>query len=97
MAGIEVPTLGVHYGVAMNILPQPPRPCAPSSLTRREHEIVGWIAEGKSNRDVAGLLGISLRTVEKHMENILKKMGTDNRTAAVLTWVREHGPQGGER
>ena len=63
-----------------------------ASLTRREHDVLRWIAEGKSNRDVGELLGISLRTVEKHMENILKKLGADNRTAAVLTWVREHGP-----
>ncbi len=61
----------------------------PESLTRREHEVVRWISEGKSNRDVADLLRISPRTVEKHMENILRKLGVENRTAAVMAWSRD--------
>tara|TARA_R110002049_G_scaffold199259_1_gene369290 strand:- start:181 stop:342 length:162 start_codon:yes stop_codon:yes gene_type:complete len=51
--------------------------------------VVRWISEGKSNRDVADLLRISPRTVEKHMENILRKLGVENRTAAVMAWSRD--------
>ena len=63
------------------------------ALTPREHEVLRWIAEGKGNREVAKVLGISLRTVEKHMENILRKFDVDNRTAAVMAWSRgkRHG------
>ena len=57
-------------------------------LTLREHEVVRWISEGKSNRDVAKLLGISLRTVEKHVENIMRKLRVENRTAAVMAWIQ---------
>tara|TARA_R110002049_G_scaffold199259_1_gene369291 strand:- start:531 stop:761 length:231 start_codon:yes stop_codon:yes gene_type:complete len=57
-------------------------------LTPREHEVLRWIAEGKGNRDIADVLGISLRTVEKHIENVLRKMGVENRTAAVMAWGR---------
>jgi DNA-binding CsgD family transcriptional regulator len=53
-------------------------------LTRRETEILGWIAEGKSNAAIGTLLGISERTVEKHCENLFSKLGVENRLGAAL-------------
>ena len=44
-------------------------------LTTREGEVLKLIAEGKSSREIASLLGISIRTVENHRNNIMKKLG----------------------
>ncbi len=58
-----------------------------SSMTQREHEVLTWIANGKANKDIAGILSISPRTVQKHLEAIFKKLGVENRTAAALRYV----------
>lgn len=55
-----------------------------TDLTLRETEVLSWIAKGKTNQDIAEILNLSLRTVKKHIENIFKKLGVENRTAAVL-------------
>jgi DNA-binding NarL/FixJ family response regulator len=56
------------------------------SLTTREAEVLIWIARGKSNRDISDILGISPRTVNKHLEQIFTKLGVENRaSAAALT------------
>jgi DNA-binding NarL/FixJ family response regulator len=52
------------------------------ALTAREAEVLLWIARGKSNRDVAEILSLSPRTVNKHLEQIYAKLGVENRTAA---------------
>jgi len=43
-------------------------------LTRREEEVMGWIVKGKSNKQIARLLGISSRTVEIHRSRVMEKM-----------------------
>ena len=55
------------------------------ALTRREAEVASWIAQGKSNRDVAAILSLSPRTIDKHLEVIFAKMGVENRTALAAT------------
>lgn len=57
-------------------------------VTEREAEVLGWLARGKSNRDIADILGLSPRTVTKHVEQIFAKMGVENRTAAAAAAVR---------
>ena len=52
------------------------------ALTPREAEVLVWIARGKANRDVADILELSPRTVNKHLEQIYAKLGVENRTAA---------------
>lgn len=52
-------------------------------FTPREHEVMHWLREGKRNSEIAKILGCSPRTIEKHVENILAKTGTETRTAAV--------------
>jgi DNA-binding CsgD family transcriptional regulator len=54
------------------------------SLTRREREVLDWLAAGKTNRAIAAILGAKPRTVEKHLERIYEKLGVETRTAAVL-------------
>lgn len=56
----------------------------PLPVTRREREVLEWAARGKTNRDIACILGMSPRTVEKHLERIYVKLGVESRTAAVM-------------
>jgi DNA-binding response OmpR family regulator len=53
-------------------------------LTQRESEVLLWIAKGKSNRDIADILGLSARTVNKHLEQIYVKLGVENRASAAV-------------
>jgi DNA-binding CsgD family transcriptional regulator len=55
----------------------------PFGLSKRECEILYWITEGKSDPAIAAILGISVRTAEKHVENIYRKLGVETRTAAL--------------
>jgi DNA-binding NarL/FixJ family response regulator len=57
-------------------------------LTARESEVLLWISRGKQNREVSEILGISPRTVNKHLEQIFVKMGVENRAAATAKAVR---------
>jgi DNA-binding CsgD family transcriptional regulator len=52
-------------------------------LTRREAELLVWIARGKTNNEIAALLYISPRTVKKHLEHICQKLEVESRTEAV--------------
>src|ERR1051325_8116288 len=56
-------------------------------LSEREAEVLLWVAQGKSNADVGGILGVSDKTVKKHMGNIFEKLGLESRTAAALRAV----------
>lgn len=54
------------------------------ALTAREAEVLLWLTQGKTNRDIADILTLSARTVNKHLEQVFQKMGVDNRTAAAI-------------
>jgi DNA-binding CsgD family transcriptional regulator len=54
------------------------------ALTRREREVLAFVAGGKANADIAAILGISARTVQKHLEHIFAKLGVETRTAAAV-------------
>jgi DNA-binding NarL/FixJ family response regulator len=56
-------------------------------LTTREGEVLSWLSKGKTNRDIAQILGLSPRTVDKHLEQIYSKLGVENRTAATAIAV----------
>jgi DNA-binding CsgD family transcriptional regulator len=60
-------------------------------LTPRETEIAHWVTGGKSNPEIAIILRCSARTVEKHMEKILQKLGVQNRAAAAVVVARASG------
>ena len=51
-------------------------------LTEREVEVLRWVACGKTNRDIGDILGLSPRTVNKHLEHVYIKLGVETRTAA---------------
>jgi DNA-binding NarL/FixJ family response regulator len=67
------------------------RQAGPSALTGRQHEIAVLVAEGLSNKDIAGRLVISKRTVDSHVEHILAKLGVSSRLQ-IAAWVRA-GPR----
>jgi len=67
--GSVTPSPGVFSGLA---------------LTPRERDVLGWVAAGKTNEDIATIAGISRRTVEKHLQRVFIKLGVENRTAAVM-------------
>ena len=53
-------------------------------LTTREAEVLVWISKGKANRDIGEILGLSSRTVNKHLEQIYVKLGVENRASAAV-------------
>jgi len=61
------------------------------TVTDREAEVLLWIARGKSNRDIAEILDLSPRTVNKHLEQIYAKLGVENRASAAALAVRTIG------
>jgi len=61
------------------------------ALTQREAEVLLWIARGKANRDIAEILAMSPRTVNKHLEQIYAKLGVENRASAAVTATRVIG------
>jgi DNA-binding CsgD family transcriptional regulator len=70
-------------------------------LTRRQREILRWVAEGRTNEEIAGHLWISEHTVRKHLENINRRLGVHSRAAAAVAYATgyptaaEAGPVGG--
>jgi DNA-binding NarL/FixJ family response regulator len=63
-------------------------------LTAREGEVLSWLSKGKTNRDIAQILGLSRRTVDKHLEQIYSKLGVENRTAAAAIAVNAKNRKG---
>lgn len=53
-------------------------------LTPRESDVLMWLGKGKTNRDIADILGMSPRTVNKHLEHIFVKLGVETRSAAAV-------------
>jgi CheY-like chemotaxis protein len=51
-------------------------------LTAREAQVLYWVVKGKTNRDIGDILGMSPRTVNKHLEHVFEKLGVETRTAA---------------
>jgi DNA-binding CsgD family transcriptional regulator/CheY-like chemotaxis protein len=58
-----------------------------AALTPRETEVLSWLAKGKTNRDIGDILGMSHRTVNKHLEHIFEKLGVETRAAATALAV----------
>ncbi|WP_428567356.1 MAG: helix-turn-helix domain-containing protein [Solidesulfovibrio sp. DCME] len=59
------------------------RRTAPCPVSPREREVLGWLAQGKSSWDISVILGIRERTVNFHVANIMRKLGTCNRAQTV--------------
>ncbi|WP_119288589.1 response regulator transcription factor [Azohydromonas sediminis] len=63
------------------------------ALTAREVEVLYWVVQGKTNRDIGDILSLSPRTVHKHLEHVFGKLGVETRTAAAsLAMARVGAP-----
>ena len=67
-----------------------PRTSHPLGISARETDVVRLVADGLSNKEIAGRLHLSVRTVESHVRHMLTKTGLVNRTQ-LATWARERG------
>jgi len=83
--------LVVDHGKDMHLLTldeielsAPPASLHKLGLTARECEVLSWVAQGKTNREIGLILDASARTVQKHLEHIFQKVGVETRTAATL-------------
>jgi DNA-binding NarL/FixJ family response regulator len=98
-AGLEAAIRLVHDGEAlldpqiagrvMEHVARPSPNAGVSQLTPREREVLGLLARGLSNRELADTLVVSEKTVKTHVSNILMKLGVHDRTQAALLAVRE--------
>jgi DNA-binding CsgD family transcriptional regulator len=59
-------------------------------LSPREQQVAEWVGEGKSNDEIATILGISAHTVKNHLDKIFRKLGVENRCAAAVAVQRQH-------
>jgi len=65
-----------------------PTSLEPLGLSRREAEVLSWITEGKSSAVVGKILGVSVRTIQHHLDRIYRKLGVESRTAAATRALR---------
>jgi HD-GYP domain-containing protein (c-di-GMP phosphodiesterase class II)/DNA-binding CsgD family transcriptional regulator len=86
---LDPDAVGAVLGAAGHTVPVGPRRL-PMGLTDREVEVIGLLARGCSNAEIAGHLVISRRTAEHHVQHIYTKIGVSSRAAATLFAV-EHG------
>ncbi|NMZ43417.1 response regulator [Pseudomonas oryzihabitans] len=76
-AARSLPASRPHARTALDLAPLSSR----YQLTGREVEVLHWVACGKTNRDIGDILGLSPRTVNKHLEHVYVKLGVETRTA----------------
>lgn len=62
---------------------------ANNKLTVRESEVLRWVANGKSAREIGEILAIAKRTVDEHVQTAMRKLGAANRTHAVALALRD--------
>jgi DNA-binding NarL/FixJ family response regulator len=101
---IPDPTLRAHFLQQATALLPRQEPLSPrraakrafGGLTEREREVAALIAQGKASREIAEILVVNARTIEKHIENILSKLGFTSRTQFAV-WASEKGLGGKEQ
>ena len=89
LAGRTYLTPAVTKGFVNDALHQPAA-AMPGSLTTRQREVLQLVAEGRSNKQVAAMLGISTKTVEFHKSNIMRSLGLTT-TADLVKYAVRHG------
>lgn len=79
--------LGLHVFHRLELLVDLPR--KEIALTPREREVITWVALGKTDWDIGEILKISSRTVEWHIQHVMKKLGATSRTQAAVLAFRD--------
>ncbi len=74
-----------------NTLSAPVTTSDTTTLSRRQQEVARWIREGKTNVEIARIMGISPRTVQKHIEHIFEKLGVESRVAVATHQLNNGG------
>jgi non-specific serine/threonine protein kinase len=82
--------LTLDEALALGFEEQPVSDRTTAGLTRRESEVAALVASGLTNREIAGQLYLSIRTVEVHVDHILSKLGFRTRTQ-LAAWAHEEG------
>ncbi|MGQ5524528.1 two component system response regulator [Chitinimonas sp. PSY-7] len=93
LAALQYAALGKTFidpALKLDSIVAPEAPAGEAALTLRERQVLKLVAEGKRNRDVAELLSISLKTVETHRLNLMRKLGAHN-AAELSSWARRLG------
>jgi len=85
--GLIINPAKVEFSREPSVNSDPLKIFQPYGLTPREIELLSWIAQGKSNKDIEIILSISLHTVTKHLEHIYTKLGVRSRTGAVVWFL----------
>jgi DNA-binding NarL/FixJ family response regulator len=92
---IDAALRAVAAGLTVNVAEEPHRrfeafadPEGPALLTPREIEVLRDVADGMTNKEIAGHLGISLHTVKFHLESLMRKLAVSSRAAAVSKSMR---------
>ena len=91
MVLLEKVAAGTEAETSMRSDPATQLRLADAALTPRETEVLSWLAKGKTNRDIADILGMSPRTVNKHLEHVFEKLGVETRSAAAALATRAMG------
>lgn len=81
------PGEAITFALAMAEVERPATAAMPKPLTRREREVAELVANGMSNRQIASALGLSPRTADRHVENILDKFDFRSRAQIAAWWV----------
>ncbi len=81
---LEEKATGMSAGATADELAGVPASLEGFRLTPRENDVLLWLGKGKTNRDIADILGMSPRTVNKHLEHIFVKLGVETRSAAAV-------------
>ncbi len=80
--------LTVHDAIALAFGTSRPRVASTDALSGREREVAALVAEGLTNKEIAGRLHLSVRTVESHVRHMLTRLGLVNRTQ-LASWMRQ--------
>src|SRR5713226_7977321 len=79
----------LHPQIAARLMHRTARSPSLADFTERERDVLKLLAEGLSNKEIAGRLFISEKTVKTHVSNVLQKLGVADRTQAALLAVRQ--------